>query len=368
MLNFINPVLVTSRKEMYATISAYLESVFGYTLEITNYATATGNVVYWIHSVGTKHLLVWMNLSSDGSTTNTSNTSLYLNGFLFLNDTVGFTGDETSLSSSSLLTLVLNNNTDWNVPSNTSELEDLPIARTRNGGGYGYPYHLLTDSSESKLIFQTSDYTSNSEGSTNGICINERDGKLLIWVNFYDYYSSSSGGRYLVYDMEDTVLSGGVQPFGQINSNYGIGVMLQNLSRCFGTRLTGLNTNYNCFSHPKIFLFFRPQAIYEQYDTVIKLNDGSVYYRMGKIAYQISSGSGDSGGSSGGTSGGSSGSGTGTNNYNDLNNKPSINNVTLSGNKTLNDLNIQAKGNYVQANQAMTNEAILAIINNNGGN
>lgn len=364
MLNFINPVLVVSRKEMYATISAYLESVFGYTLEMTNYATATNNVVYWIHSVGTKHLLVWMNLSSDGSTTNTSNTSLYQNGFLFLNDTVGFTGDETSLGASSLLTLVLNNNTDWNAPSNTSEIEDLPMCRTRS---YGSPYHLMTDSSESKLIFQTSNYASSSESTTTGICINERDGKLLIWVNFYEYYGSY-GGRYLVYDMEDSVLSGSIQPFGNIKSDYGVGVMLQNLSRCFGTRLNGLNTNYNCFSHPKIFLFYRPLAVNEMYDTVIKLNDGSVYYRMGKIAYQISSGSGDSGGSSGGTSGGSSGSGTGTNNYNDLNNKPSINNVTLSGNKTLNDLNIQAKGNYVQANQAMTNEAILAIINNNGGN
>ena len=364
MLNFINPVLVPSKKEMYATISAYLESVFGYTLEITNYATATGNVVYWIHSVGTKHLLVWMNLSSDGYTTNTSTTSLYLNGFLFLNDTVGFTGDETSLTSSSLLTLVLNNNTDWNAPSNASGMEDLPMARTIS---YNAPYHLMTDSSESKLIFQTSNFTGSLDSTTNGICINERDGKLLIWVNFYTYYGSYAG-RYLVYDMEDTVLSGSVQPFGQINSDYGIGVMLQNLSCCFGYRLNGLNTNYNCFSHPKIFLFFRPQAINEMYDTVIKLSDGSVYYRMGKIAYQIQAGSDSGGGDSGGGSSGGGGSSSGTNDYNDLNNKPSINNVTLSGNKTLNDLNIQAKGNYVQANQAMTNEAILAIINNNGGN
>ena len=34
-------------------------------------------------------------------------------------------------------------------------------------------------------------------------------------------------------------------------------------------------------------------------------------------------------------------------NYNDLTNKPSINNVTLSGNKSLNDLGIQPAGNYI---------------------
>ena len=36
----------------------------------------------------------------------------------------------------------------------------------------------------------------------------------------------------------------------------------------------------------------------------------------------------------------------GTSDYTDLTNKPSINNVTLSGNKSLNDLGIQPKGNY----------------------
>ena len=40
------------------------------------------------------------------------------------------------------------------------------------------------------------------------------------------------------------------------------------------------------------------------------------------------------------------GGGGGTSDYTDLTNKPSINNVTLSGNKSLNDLGIQPKGNY----------------------
>lgn len=40
------------------------------------------------------------------------------------------------------------------------------------------------------------------------------------------------------------------------------------------------------------------------------------------------------------------GGGTGTSDYTDLTNKPSINNVTLSGNKSLSDLGIQPAGNY----------------------
>lgn len=43
----------------------------------------------------------------------------------------------------------------------------------------------------------------------------------------------------------------------------------------------------------------------------------------------------------------STGGGGGSTNYNDLSNKPSINNVTLSGNKSLSDLGIQPSGNYV---------------------
>ena len=43
---------------------------------------------------------------------------------------------------------------------------------------------------------------------------------------------------------------------------------------------------------------------------------------------------------------GESGTG-GTSDYSALENKPSINNITLNGNLSLDDLNIQAKGNYV---------------------
>lgn len=43
----------------------------------------------------------------------------------------------------------------------------------------------------------------------------------------------------------------------------------------------------------------------------------------------------------------SSGGGSGTTNYTNLTNKPQINGVELSGNKTLDDLNIQPKGNYL---------------------
>lgn len=42
-----------------------------------------------------------------------------------------------------------------------------------------------------------------------------------------------------------------------------------------------------------------------------------------------------------------SGGGSGTNNYNDLTNKPKINNIELSDNKSLEDLGIQPKGDYL---------------------
>lgn len=46
----------------------------------------------------------------------------------------------------------------------------------------------------------------------------------------------------------------------------------------------------------------------------------------------------------------STGGSGGTSDYTDLTNKPSINNVTLSGNKSLSDLGIQPSGNYVTPN------------------
>ena len=50
----------------------------------------------------------------------------------------------------------------------------------------------------------------------------------------------------------------------------------------------------------------------------------------------------------------STGGGGGSTNYNDLSNKPSINNVTLQGNKTLTDLGIQPSGNYVTPSDLST--------------
>ena len=43
--------------------------------------------------------------------------------------------------------------------------------------------------------------------------------------------------------------------------------------------------------------------------------------------------------------------GGGTSNYNNLNNKPQVNSVTLQGNKSLDDLGIQPKGNYALVSQ-----------------
>lgn len=47
--------------------------------------------------------------------------------------------------------------------------------------------------------------------------------------------------------------------------------------------------------------------------------------------------------------------------YSELSNKPKINDVTLNGNKTLNELNIQPKGNY--ADSRITNMEIENIFN-----
>ena len=53
------------------------------------------------------------------------------------------------------------------------------------------------------------------------------------------------------------------------------------------------------------------------------------------------------------------GGGGGTSNYNALTNKPKINNVELNGNKTLNDLGIQAKGNYALKSEIPTKTSDL---------
>lgn len=51
-----------------------------------------------------------------------------------------------------------------------------------------------------------------------------------------------------------------------------------------------------------------------------------------------------------------------TNDYNRLNNKPKINYVELKDNKTLDDLNIQIKGDY--PDEALTNMEIEELIDN----
>lgn len=49
-------------------------------------------------------------------------------------------------------------------------------------------------------------------------------------------------------------------------------------------------------------------------------------------------------------------------NYNNLYNKPSINNIELMGNRSLDDLDIQIKGNY--PDEALTNQDIENILKN----
>ena len=52
----------------------------------------------------------------------------------------------------------------------------------------------------------------------------------------------------------------------------------------------------------------------------------------------------------------------GSSDYNDLQNKPKINDVELINNKTLDELNIQPKGDY--PDKALTNGEIEELLNN----
>ena len=59
---------------------------------------------------------------------------------------------------------------------------------------------------------------------------------------------------------------------------------------------------------------------------------------------------------------GGGGGGSGTNDYNELKNKPKINNVSLSGDKTTTDLNlVDGETIYINANEKME----VGVISNN---
>lgn len=62
----------------------------------------------------------------------------------------------------------------------------------------------------------------------------------------------------------------------------------------------------------------------------------------------------------GGASGG--GGGTGSSNYNDLSNKPKINNVTLSGNKTAADLGLATEEELTELASAVGNKADKTVV------
>lgn len=56
------------------------------------------------------------------------------------------------------------------------------------------------------------------------------------------------------------------------------------------------------------------------------------------------------------------GASIGTDDYNELKNKPSINTVTLIGDRSLESLGAQKQGNYIEEDDALTNMEIDAII------
>lgn len=63
----------------------------------------------------------------------------------------------------------------------------------------------------------------------------------------------------------------------------------------------------------------------------------------------------------------STGGSGGTSDYTDLTNKPSINNITLSGNKTLSDLGIQPAGNYALKSEIPTVPTNVSAFTNDTG-
>lgn len=85
------------------------------------------------------------------------------------------------------------------------------------------------------------------------------------------------------------------------------------------------------------------EPCYETDTGKLKIGNGSDYYS--NLPYV----------SDGGTAGG-------TTDYTELENKPQINSVELSGNKTLDDLGIQAKGDYLKTAQVGTNNSASASV------
>lgn len=107
-----------------------------------------------------------------------------------------------------------------------------------------------------------------------------------------------------------------------------------------------------------------PPAFKGAYDKIVdttdeierKLQNGEFNGKDGKSAYQIAVDNGFKGTEQEWLDS-LQGSGSGTSDYNKLKNKPSINNISLEGNKSLDELGIQKKGNYLTEHQDLSGYA-----------
>ena len=278
MLTYNHPISIGRGVSAMTQISYDLDTILGYSVSVTNATVATWTY-YWIHSVGSKYLLLWANSGSDG--TNTSSSYLYAQGFMFLDSTDGFTGQETF--GASAFTDVVKAN------MGVSSIDSLKYVSSVMGGNYGGNYAMY-DIDNKVLAYPANRTTMDTSSSyANGFLIDEKDGKLLILSGI-----SIAGSHvdFLCYDGESRVVRGRVNKLTDSNTPLsGVAIILMGLNRCFSssTTVTNLGYDYNCFADSRLFSVLPPASIAYSMNHLIALGDGSIYYRLGQIAYQISS-------------------------------------------------------------------------------
>lgn len=278
MLTYNHPISIGRAVVAMTQISYDLDTILGYSVSVTNAAVAT-STRYWIHSVGSKYLLLWANVSSDSQSTPSSST-LYGQGFMFLDSTDGFTGQET-FGASGIADVVKAN-------MGVSSLDSLKYVASPMGGSYGGNYAMY-DIDNKVLAYPANRTTMETSSSYhNGFFIDEKDGKLLILSGI------SLAGTYvdyLCYDGESRVARGKVYKLNDSTTPIsGIAIILMGLNRCFSSSTTpqNLGYDYNCFADSRVFSVLPPASISTSMNHLIALGDGSIYYRLGQIAYQIS--------------------------------------------------------------------------------
>ena len=288
MLNYNNPARYMTKTGGMNALSNFLANTLGYSLSVTNSnaaVTSGSYAVYWIHSVGSKYLMLWTYNTNQGNTSsNPSESSLAGSGFVVLESTTGFSGDETSLTSTGLTNKV-------NTANGTTSVTNY-IGNTLNQSDWDYYGGNLWQDSSAGFAALTLNRGAPTSWYSCGFIVDKKDDKLMI---ISDLSSSYSAMRYLCIDNNSNVWWG---KFVTIYlSSRGQGIMLQGFNRCFGTNPTDSTgygvydyTGYNIFADSKLFFVASPEQMATSQNHLIGLSDGSLYFRLGRyFAYQISS-------------------------------------------------------------------------------